>query len=77
MVEVRGHHHPVPGGVGQLRALGRDALGHRAPGAVLAHRATVSRRLELGQALHLHPAHHKRRINTEKTAKVVAAVWET
>ena len=33
MVEVGRHHHPVPGRVRQLRALGRHTLRHAAPAA--------------------------------------------
>ena len=54
VVHVGGHHHPVPGGVRQLGALGGDALGHRAPGPIVADQAGVVTRLELGDAGHAH-----------------------
>ena len=52
VLHVWGHHHPVPGGVRELGALGGDALGHGAPGPVVADHAGVVRRLELGDAGH-------------------------
>ena len=54
VLHVGGHHHPIPGGVRQLSALGGDALGHGAPGSVVAHEAGVGARLELGDAGHGH-----------------------
>ena len=54
MLEVGGHHHPVPGGVRQLRALGRDTLGQTGPRPVVAHRAAVVVGLELGDTGDLH-----------------------
>ena len=54
VLHVGGHDHPVPGGVGQLRALGGDALGHAGPGPVVADHAGVVAGLELGHARHAH-----------------------
>ncbi len=53
MIQIGRDDHAVAGRIRQLGALGGNALGHGAPGAVVTHRATVSGRLELGQALHL------------------------
>ena len=47
MLEVGGHHHPVPGGVGELRALGGDTVGEGGPAAVPADDAAVVTGLEL------------------------------
>ena len=52
VVHVGRHHHPVPGGVRELPALGRDTLGDRVPGPVVTHRAAVVTRLELRHAAH-------------------------
>ena len=54
VLHVGGHHHPVPGGVWELSALGRDALGHSAPGAIITHQAGVGAGLELGDTGHRH-----------------------
>ena len=54
VVHVGRHHHPVPGGVRELRALGRDTLGEEVPGAVMADHAAVVTGLELGDTPHLH-----------------------
>ncbi len=53
MIQIGRDNHAVAGRIRQLGALGGNALGHGAPGAVVAHRASVSSWLELGQALHL------------------------
>jgi hypothetical protein len=62
VIQIGRHDHAVAGRIRQLGALGGNALGHRAPGTVVAHRAAVSRRLELGQALHLNKKLTVRRV---------------
>ena len=52
VLHVGRHHHPVPGGVRELRALGRDTLGDTVPGPVVADRAAVVAGLELRDAGH-------------------------
>ena len=52
VVHVGRHHHPVPGGVRELRALGWDTLGNTVPCSVVTHRAAVVIRLELRDAGH-------------------------
>ena len=54
MLEVGGHHHPVPGGVRQLRALGRDTLGQTGPGAIVTDAASIVTGLELGDTGHFY-----------------------
>ncbi len=53
VIQIGRDDHAVAGRIRQLGALCGNALGHRAPGAVVAHSAAVSSWLELGQALHL------------------------
>ncbi len=53
VIQIGRHNHAVARRIRKLGALGGNALGHGAPGPVVAHRATVSSWLELGQALHL------------------------
>ena len=52
VVHVGRHHHPVPRGVRELRALGGDALGNSVPGPIVTHCAPVVTRLELRDAGH-------------------------
>ena len=52
VLQVGGHHHPVPRGVRELRALGGDALGNSVPGPVVTHCAPVVTGLELRDAGH-------------------------
>ena len=52
VVHVGRHHHPVPRGVRELRALGGDTLGDTVPGPVVADRAAIVAGLELRDAGH-------------------------
>ena len=52
VVHVGRHHHPVPGGVRELGALGGDTLGNTAPGPIVTDCAPIVTRLELGHAAH-------------------------
>ena len=54
VVHVGGDHHPVPGGVRQLRALGRDTPGQPGPGPVVTDHTGVVAWLELGHTGHCH-----------------------
>ena len=48
VLHVGRHHHPVPRGVRELRALGWDTLGNTVPCSIVTHGAPIVTRLELG-----------------------------
>ena len=54
VLHVGGHHHPVPRGVRELRALGWDTLGDGGPGPIVTDHTGVVTGLELGDTPHLH-----------------------
>ena len=54
VLHVWGHHHPVPGGVRELGALGRDTLGDDVPCSVMTDHTPIVTGLELRDTPHLH-----------------------